>query len=292
MAPTAFQILTVNDEFALLSAIRSIPDKHDQPIFIGRCYYWTHAPSLSLPALTGSGPKMHVWTHLLVHRASTPSDLSLPKGLDAVVSSKWTMVADVADEQLSTFASAQALRKSRSAPPLPAGWSPSDHSALDAAAIPADLDLTLANSVTPFGEEKTNPQGLKDFVRSFGQTHIGPVVMLNLLAYLFARRAGYFEYIAEFGPSFGATYGPEAMLFGAEATEWSSRTDERAEIADPAKGGSEVWEDVALVWYPSIWHFAKMLDNPEYARLDRAYKKGVIKDNPILCCTELSWKQE
>jgi hypothetical protein len=70
-------------------------------------------------------------------------------------------------------------------------------------------------------------------------------------------------------------------------TDWSSRAAEGVEVADPKAGGSGVWEDVALVWYPSLWHFAKLLDDPDYAVADRTFKQGVLRDNPILCCTEV-----
>lgn len=67
-------------------------------------------------------------------------------------------------------------------------------------------------------------------------------------------------------------------------TDWSSRASEGAKVADPQAGGSGVWEDVALVWYPSLWHFAKLLDDPDYADADRKFKVGAVRDNPILCC--------
>ena len=233
---------------------------------------------------------MHAWTHILVHKISGPNNLSLSSGVeDSLVSSKWTIVADVTDDMIFTFASAQAQRISRPEPALPEGWSLSDHSALDAAVPPKDLDFSLSHSAVPFGEDKTpeNAQTLKDFARSFGKTHTGPVAMLNLPAYLPGRRASYFEYIAKFGDAVGVRYGGQAMLLGTGVAEWSSRVDEGAEIAGPENGGTEVWEDVGLVWYPSMWHFAKMLDDEEHARLDREHKRGVLRDNPILCCTEV-----
>ena len=77
------------------------------------------------------------------------------------------------------------------------------------------------------------------------------------------------------------------MLLGTGVQEWSSRKDEGSAVADPEKGGSGVWEDVGLVWYPSIWHFAGMLADEEYAEADRKWKRGVLADNPILCCEEI-----
>ena len=118
-------------------------------------------------------------------------------------------------------------------------------------------------------------------------SHQGPVSMFNLVACIPAQRPRFFGYIAAFAESVGSRYGGEAQLLGAGATDWSSREAEGLEVADPKAGGSGVWEDVALVWYPSLWHFAKLLDDGDYAAADREFKVSVLKDNPILCCTEV-----
>ena len=234
---------------------------------------------------------MHTWTHLLVTQTSTMTSLSFPSDLniDSFITSKWTVTADVNEDMLNSFPSAQARRKATNAPSLPPGWSPSNQSALDAVVLPEDLNFSLASSAVPFGVEKTpeNEQSLQTFTASFGKTHTGPLAMLNLLAYLPGQRAQYFKYIANFGPAVGGKYGSEAMLLGTGVQEWSSRKEEGLGIAEPEKGGSGVWEDVGLVWYPSIWHFAGMLADEGYAEADRKWKRGVIADNPILCCEEI-----
>ena len=295
MAPTAFHLLTIPSESSLLSILKTLPTSSpSHSIFLGRCHHWVHPPHLSLTALTGSGLEMHSWTHLLITPAETLSSLSLPTYLSSLeVSSKWTIVADVSDEWLSSFDSAQARRKSATSPQLPPGWSAVDHSGLDISEPPVDLEFSLGKISIPFGsrkEEPGNAQSLKEFVRAFGQEHTGPVAMFNLLAYLLGQKKQYYEYIAAFGRSIGSRYGGEGMLLAQGPAEWSSRVDEGLEMAVAQKGGSGVWEDAALVWYPSLWHFAKMLDDPEYAEVDRKFKRGVLKDNAVLCCKEIEWK--
>ena len=54
-----------------------------------------------------------------------------------------------------------------------------------------------------------------------------------------------------------------------------------------AEGEKVGWKDTALVWYPSIWHFGELLGDPEYEETDRKFKRGVLRDGSILCCTEV-----
>ena len=104
--------------------------------------------------------------------------------------------------------------------------------------------------------------------------------MFNLLSYQPDQRENYFKYVAAFNESVGSKYGGEALFLGLGVEDWSCRAEETGED----EGN---WEDTALIHYPSIWHFAKMLDDDAYIDADRRYKKGVLRDNPILCCTEV-----
>ena len=194
----------------------------------------------------------------------------------------WSIAADVDDTTwLSNYESARRTRLSAPSPNLPTGWSPDDHSGLDAAVPPPDLEASLNLSSYPLGtrtDSGQKPVILKDFTRTFGSQHTGAVNMLNLLAYHPNQRARYFEYIAAFSASVGSKYGGEAMMFGSDVQDWSSKGKE---------AGQPGWEDAGLVYYPSIWHFAKLLDDPGYMDADRRFKQGVLRDNPIMCCTEI-----
>ena len=295
MAPVTFHILTVSSEPAFLSCLQSLPkEEASRPLFFGRAQHWVHAPNLSLPSLTGSGSTVPIWTHVLITTASPSNPLSLPSSLSPLASSKWSITAEAGDDMLSAYPSSQACRKSTPPPTLPAGWSAADHSALDAAVPASGIEFALDSASIPLGAAKqpANAQTVKDFARAFGSTYDGPVAMLNLLAYLPGQRHRYFQYVTEFGASVGARYNSEAMLLGLGPAEWSSRAEEGAEKAAAEKGGSGVWEDVGVVWYPSIWHFVKMLDDPDYVDVDRRCKKGVLADNPILCCVEVDWEAD
>jgi hypothetical protein len=286
MSAATFHLFSVNDRDAFNESIRSSPDDA-KPHYIGQCKHWIHSPRTSLDALTGSGPEMQRWDYLVVANAEHDNQLAIPPYLQnsTNILNHWSIVAPV---DLSTL-SADNIRRASSTPPtLPPGWSPSDSTGLAASIPPPDLEASLALASIPLGSPKqSKPTDLKSFISAFGTPHTGPISMFNILAYQPGQRKRYFGYIAAFSESIGSRYGGEPQFFGKGVIDWSSREAEGREAADPKAGGSAVWEDTALVWYPSIWHFGKMLDDPDYAEADRKFKGGVVRDNPILCCTEV-----
>jgi hypothetical protein len=284
MAPITFHLISVNDGNIFLDILRSAPIEA-KPHYIGHCEHWIHSPKISLDALTGSGSEMKQWDYIVIANAEANDPLALPSYLqgNTVISNHWSITAPA---DFSTPSDQDARRATP--PTLPPGWSPSDYSSLTASVPPSDVEASLALTATPIGSSKHDPlQDLKSFVSSFGQSHTGPVSMFNIIACHPGKRSSYFDYIAAFRESVGSRYGGGAQFFAPGVTDWSSRIAEGAEVADPKANGSSVWEDFALVWYPSIWHFGKLLDDPDYAEADRKFKVGVVHDNPILCCTEV-----
>lgn len=287
MAPITFHLVSVPDDNAFLDSARSAPAS-EKPYYLGRCQHWVHSPKTSLDALTGTGPEMQRWDYLLIANVVSSDHLAVPQYLEGKITNHWSISAPVDDAQLSTLSETDSQRASNTAPTLPPGWSPSDYSSLTASVPPSDVEASLALASTPLGSSKQSlPTDLKTFISSFGASYTGPVNMFNIVACQPGQRMRFFGYIAAFTESIGSRYGGEAQFLGNGVTDWFSRKAEGAEIADPKAGGSGVWEDVALVWYPSLWHFGKLLDDPDYADADRKYKVGVIHDNPILCCTEV-----
>jgi hypothetical protein len=289
MAPITFHLISVADDQSFLSALRTTSTTH-QIHYIGHCKHWIHSPKTSLDALTGPGDQMQKWDYLIIANALPVSPLTLPSYLqdDNQVIAHWSIIAPIEDSQLAALPSENTRRTSATLPPLPPGWSVSDYSSLTDSEPPSDLEASLALSSTAIGSSKQSPPiPIKDFISTFASSHPGPVSMFNLVACLPGQRARFFGYIAAFGESVGSRYGGEAQLLGTGVTDWSSRKAKGAEVADPKAGGSGVWEDVALVWYPSLWHFSKLLDDSDYADADRTFKQGVLMDNPILCCREV-----
>ena len=273
MAPTTFHLVSINASSteSFIPALQQLSSK-DRPLWVGKCHHWIHQPHFSVAALTGGGPEFERWDYLLATTQSLPSTLQVH------IKQTWSITAEVDDEALQAHPSTHPT-----APHLPTGWSAEDHSGVDAAVSPSDLELSLDVTAYSPGSrtDQTRPIALKDFVRSFGSSTSSPIAMFNLLAYLPGQRERYFQYIAAFIESVGSKYGGEPIFFGVGVSAWSSRE------AEQARGESATWEDVGLIYYPSIWHFGKMLDDELYVDADRKYKQGVLKDNPLICCTEV-----
>lgn len=112
------------------------------------------------------------------------------------------------------------------------------------------------------------------FVKDFGPREgKGPVSMFNLLAT--KDMARYMQYVAGFQESAGSKRGGEGKIFGS-VLECSSTPD-----------GVKEWEMVAMVHYPSIYHFGDMLAADDYQEMAHKYRFGALLDNPLLCTTEL-----
>lgn len=286
MAPIVFSLILLRDdstEASLLSVLQKLPDS-ERPLFVGKCQHWIHAPQLSAESLLGTGSEVKSWGYVLVHKSKDPNVRGIPDAVRSLCKDTWSITAEGDDNLLANFHEAQRDRRAAPVPSLPEGWNPVDHSGLDAAIAPPDLEASLALSAHPLGSRTDGEQApviLKDFVRNFGKQHTSAVCMLNLLSYMPDQRPRYLEYRAAFAASVGSRYGGKAMFASAGVYNWSSKA---ADMSDPTKGG---WEDAALVHYPSIWHFGKMLDDPDYADADRRFKQGALRDNPILCCTEV-----
>ncbi|KAK5704636.1 hypothetical protein LTR17_021730 [Elasticomyces elasticus] len=306
MAPVTFHLVIARQPKDFLYALQDL-EPASRPLYVGEVHHWMHAPTtLSIPALLGSGPTVTSWHYLVVHLASSPESVDLPGILNQHVVEKWSITCGVPDQLLANLAAANKKRLSNPVSLLPTGWNPTDHSGLDASIPPTDVEASLSLEAHAFGSNKQSDSlfVLKDWIRAFGTKHTGPVQMLNLDCCNPGRRPDFYLYIMAFGTSVGIKYGGDATIFtgGQDVTEWSTRKTEGeltvAEAKESEKGyGTREgqvagWEDVALVWYPSIWHFAKLLDDPEYAEADRKFKVGVLRDGPIVCCTEVEMNYE
>lgn len=216
-----------------------------QPLWLGRVHFWVHKHNpLSSP---------QKWHYLLISLSAHTSKLM--EEISPFVERSWSVSAPTAGSIVHPPTETKTLV-------LEPGWSPTDASALIAAAPKSGAALTL--------DDKLKTSILSASRELDSQT---PVAMFNLLSYHADKREIYFHYVSAFNEAVGAKYGGEAMVLGLGVTECQEE--------------GENWEDCALIGYPSVWHFARMLDDEAYAEVDRRFKVGVVRENPILCCTEV-----
>lgn len=95
-------------------------------------------------------------------------------------------------------------------------------------------------------------QGQFQALAAAAKTNDAPFVMLNLLKFKKeGGREAYLRYIAESGP-FVKGVGAEVIYFGK---------------ANELLNGSETWDVVMLVKYPSRQAFVQMANNPDYLKI-------------------------
>ena len=117
---------------------------------------------------------------------------------------------------------------------------------------------------------QTSPE-MRAWFRTFSASDgAGPVTMLNLLRY--ASKEKYMTYLKACGESLSPRFGGTPKIIG--------------EVVHP-EGEESGWDDIALVQYPFITHFADLLTSDELARIDRKYKVGALKDTGLLCVVEI-----
>jgi len=115
---------------------------------------------------------------------------------------------------------------------------------------------------------------LSSFLAAFSRSNPGPVTMFNLISVHEGMFPSYQRYMDEFREVLGPKYGPQPRLVGPLIRD----SDAEEEVP---------WEMVGWIWYPGAANFGRMLEDEEYKKLDRMYKKGVVRDNPIVLVVEL-----
>ncbi|KAF2222778.1 hypothetical protein BDZ85DRAFT_262440 [Elsinoe ampelina] len=278
MAPITFHLVATSGSTEAFLAESKKHLAQEDLLYIGRAVHWMHEPHLSVKALLGTKSRAIEWQCLVATQSAT-----LPDGLREHLVTHWSISSDVDDNMLKAVAAMAEGADASAAPASFPGWNANDHTGLDAATPVSDLEVNIDMPTRSLGSDlASDPTPFRDFVRTFGAKHTGPVHIFNLLSYLPGQRDRYMQYVAAFQKSVGSTYGGTPELLGFGVVDWSSKAVEE-------KDGQQFgWEDTALIKYPSIWHFSKMIDSPEYASADRDYKQGVIRDNALLCVTPLS----
>lgn len=233
----------------------SVAALQPQPLTVAKVEAWVHPPEfISVDSLIAD----KTWDVLLVLRGAG----EIPKSLKATVKASWSITAQVSSSMIENF---REMNKTMLHP------QPED--------IPK-LHPQIAGGNTVPSQDQSQPLAfqvspeLDAWFRSFTTTNgAGTVSMFNLLSY--ANKEKYMEYIEAFGESLTPQYGGTPTILGQVVA---------------TSGEGNLWDDVAIVQYPSIAHFANMLASEDYAAIDRKHKDGALKDTGILCVVELDLK--
>jgi hypothetical protein len=116
---------------------------------------------------------------------------------------------------------------------------------------------------------------LRALLAKFSTEYAGPVTMFNLLSFHEGMFPQYQKYMDGFMEVLGPKYGTQPRLLGPLVKGTEEEGDEKP------------WDMVGWIHYPAAASFGRMLEDEAYKGLDRRYKKGVVRDNPILMIVEL-----
>jgi hypothetical protein len=282
MAPITHHLVSLaagTSPESFVAALRALPEDQ-KPLWVGQCHHWVHDPRLSVAPLTGSGPVLKKWDFVIVAKTTGPASGDISPSISGFLSDKWSINAEGADNYLNELPGKHQRLASEGGPALPTGWTADNHDALDAAEPFTDLNLSLDTKSPTMGKDRNDsPVDFKTFNRTFGTSPAGagPIAMFNLLSFFPGQMPQYFKYVEGFINVLGPITGAQPLTMGLDVSDWSSKDDDKNDAGS--------WEMVAVVWYPSIWHFGVMLGDERYAQLDRDFKVNVVRDNPLVCCT-------
>ncbi|MCJ1441704.1 MAG: hypothetical protein MMC23_002196 [Stictis urceolatum] len=250
MVPCTIRLLTVPAE-STPELISSLKTQEPRPLTIAHAHHWI-SPS-HLCATLRDNSSFNICTIL------PGSSATLPASIKPLVTSSFHISIELADEWISNYASRNKdFLETEAEDPSPFPAKPT---------LPEDPEEDLEFPLT---------ESLREFISNFSHTYNGPVSMLNLLAFYPGKQPMYQKYIEGFAAALGPMFGNAPRLIGGIVGH--EEQEQRAET---------LWELLGLIHYPNVASFGRMLENDAYKELDRTYKRGVVKDNPIVCLVEI-----
>ncbi|GAM83799.1 hypothetical protein ANO11243_017890 [Dothideomycetidae sp. 11243] len=238
-----------------LSALKS---SRTSPLLVSRVIRWIILPSeLSVEHLLSRN--IH-WDILLVLDAST----SIPSSLQGLIEHQWNITAGVPSKLVQDFATKNKTLLHPVAGTVPPLSQQRKEPRQAGSASNLELSGDLQSWIHDFHSSET-PEGT------------GPVSMLNLLCFKPQLKSSYLQYGKEFASSVGSKHGGQAKIVGTVVN--IDGTDKKQ------NDGS--WDEIAIAHYPSIKHFADMLANPDYQRVNKKHRLPALKDTCILFTSEM-----
>jgi hypothetical protein len=114
--------------------------------------------------------------------------------------------------------------------------------------------------------------------------------MLNLLAFKPGMKGEYLKYGKAFGERVGRRYGGVAKIVGNVVVSLPSSPPPAAageQVETIHDATTDTWDEIALAHYPSISHFASMLQDEEYQAVNHQHRLPSLRDTCILMTSEI-----
>jgi hypothetical protein len=254
MAPRTFHLFTV-DLTAEVSVITTLWSHNPKPITIGKAHFFvssSHLCSTLANSLLNNTSPFNLVTIL------PGTSAVLPTSIAPHITKIWSFTADIEDQWTKDYAA-------RNSSLLHANETPVPPFPLEPETVPMEDEEDLEFPLTP---------ALRSLLSTFSYQYSGPVTMFNFLSFHSGMFPQYQKYMAAFVEVLGPKYGCLPRLLGPM-------------IKVEGEEAGEKWDMIGWVHYPGIANFGRMLEDELYKDLDRKYKRGVVRDNPILVVVEL-----
>ncbi|KAG4441559.1 hypothetical protein IFR05_002944 [Cadophora sp. M221] len=258
MAPHTIYLIVI-PETSEASTIKELWLHTPTPLTIGRGHYFLSTSHLSSTlqndAATNTSPFNLV---TILPGAST----SLPISIISLATNIWSFTAEIEEQWTTNYAERNSTLLHANTTPIPA------------------FPHTPETPPDPNEEEVEFPltETLRSFLAIFSTKYTGPVTMFNFLKFHEGMFPRYQMYMNAFLEDLGPKYGVAGRFVGSIVKNGDGEEESEA---------SKAWDMMAGVHYPGAANFGRMLEDEAYKRLDRMYKKGVVRDNPILLMVEL-----
>jgi hypothetical protein len=170
---------------------------------------------------------------------------------------------------------------------LPAEWTDPDTNALH---IPREHIVEAYNGATKAGVLRLQPS-MVEFLSSALPKNVRnrPVSLFNLFMYTDGDSAIHDKYMGDFEKGFGDSAGAYVRFMGPVLSQLRDGQDSTGQAEVESESGSILkgrgWQDVDLVHYDTIYHYAYMLSTGLYQQLNEDKVRG-LEDTCILLVSE------
>ncbi|OTB06848.1 hypothetical protein M426DRAFT_318556 [Hypoxylon sp. CI-4A] len=241
-------IVSLKDGISLGSFLGKLRRNGIEPVVQARVVRWMILPTeTSIGHLVGRNIR---WDVLLILKENDP----IPQEAEHDIQAVWTASCGVSSKALSGYAT---VNRDLLKPP-PGSVKPPEKHALEPSTTSQNLEMS--------------PE-LSEWIAALpAELREHPVSMLNLLSFHPGKKDEYKKYGTAFSTKEGVIHGARVKVVG-KVTE--------------SQAGTDGWEEIAFVHYPSVEHFAALAASKEYQEVNHKYRLGALKDTFILCVMEV-----
>lgn len=252
MPPQTIHFLSVPSDSEVI-AIAALGALTPKPVTVAKAHYFVSESHLSKSLKNTSATKSSPFNLVTVLPGASTS---LPPSVKNLTTQTWTFNAEIEDQLIQNYHTS---------------------SNSDSATAPVE-PFPLHSETQPDPNEEavefTLTVELRTFLSTFSSEYAGPVTMINLLKFHDGMFPQYQKYMEGFQEVLAPKYDVSLALAGP--------------ILDDEENKGMLFDMTGWVRYAGgAASFGRMLEDEAYKDLDRKFKRGVVRDNPILLIVDL-----